>query len=627
MYDFNDYIKDSLNHVSNLKNTPVFGFIIKYIWLPIDDNSPQKLIDIEIIGFVNKRGKLFKLFNTIKLSSLLKFRKQINLEKSLLYLPKVHVLSNEDSLMTLFDTYPNSLIKQIDTNQQIKIEKRIKILLKRKQKIRYTIYYDFFSGYVFANTKKKHDKIIELYTTFENDKLNAAKIRSTILHNRYNIICNIQKHRDNLKKYLLTHTKNDKEIHKFQQLFQKEKTKVEKSLSDVVDNAKKQYEWVSNCVYYPKKEDYLAQKEKQIFQLQEIIKKFHDELQASTDDLKTAQQEKIILLQNIYAKDKILDEFSDIKQQLTEHYDKWKYWFENECSMIPEHQIEQFLSKNKKLLIKEMNSLKNKFKELITLINNSDLINAEQAEKIKLQQNISELELIMQKFLTEQFTELSKYQSKKIELKQQDLLDLETSLNKYTDSIQTYINEISNLIYLTNQKLPIINEDELYNYQDCMQNFKQFVNVNNTFVRLNKMSKNLDKIVDILNVNYIIYKNNEFELINADDKTLYTTNLEKIKNNLSELLQKIKLSDIYNNQQYQSVISNPIETNSISIGLCTQMSYKLTIYTSSILEIKELLSQIEDIIHQLQEQRLNDSILKLYSKVPNVSIRKTLLNL
>lgn len=609
MYNFNDYLKHhsskkllhSHSVLPKLRKTPVLAFIFD-----ADTDGDDNVL----IGFVNKRGELFKLRCPIKLSN-----------KQLTYVPVLNTLSTQDhALLQRLIKHNRERVTVIETELHDEIQKRLKKLMSRKKKLHYMIYYDLYFSKIMIVSKKHNEKFNDLHSKFENDKLNQSKIRSMLLHNRYEIIGNIEKHRENFKRFLLTKTENNKAIIKQQILFNKEKELAQKYLQQILDNTIEHKKWVNKTIYFPNKQEYLHQKDKQISQISEIIKKINEELEKSVEFFTSAQSEKADLLKDIAAKDTLISEFLSIKSKIISYYNQWLEWFKNN----PLDQNDDTLIKHKKLLIKEVTVIKNRFNQLVELVNRNDLIITDPHQKIQLQQNISDIELIIQKFLTEQFTEISKEQAKTIEKRQQILYQLEKTLKRYIVSIKNMIIESESVLKLSQDKMPNIKEEDLYNYQDCFENLKQFISVNNTFVRIKKTMSLLDKIVDTLTIKKLQFEDTEFDLINDNDKQKIISSLEHVKETFNNILQKIDLTEIHEHQNYKNIISEPSKIGELTIGLCTLLSNKTLNFINFTHDLQYLFSKIKELQHFFENISLNEAIINEYNKTPNMKFTEQL---
>ena len=379
----------------------------------------------------------------------------------------------------------------------------------RIEKLPYQIFYDKLTN---ISLPIKIDSIYKIYDIIKEydaylDKIKNCKIK--ILKEKDDLINQIKDYKTKVLNYVIDNKLESSDLKKLYKKIQFENLYCENKL-----NALSKY----HCKIGNIDEKYILNdlelNDLDIYsniELKEIIDELNSELVNLRSQLDKSQLKNALLERyKQESRDKILFEKENIINNIKNYNYKWLDWLENVVS--EKYVIKEICFDNYKyILLKELQSVHDKFKELLNNKYNLSNINSKwlQTENFnKLKQNIIDIESEIKNIINNQLIQLSikddMFKYAENENSQDEFLLNDLQKERWLDDlsyIKTELNEINNLLLQNNNT----NIEDLQNYSNiydddntnsCYIIIQNFLALNNIFYRKQMVIKKLENIIN-----------------------------------------------------------------------------------------------------------------------------------
>lgn len=516
-----DYIKSKYPKIVfkpiNLKYKNALGFIL----------SDSQLI----IGYLNTNGELCKTVEPINLADL--SRKK--LENVLKNLPVVNGFS-ENSKNILLSILNQDSTQTLQPKQQERLIAELKEQINQNEKnvLNYKVLYDTELKKSVLISKQFEKQIEEITKEWKDTTEKLKTCREQILSGNLNFEETMKKYKMEMENYLSDKDIKIKDLENLSQQIKTERDSIQKTLNQVLDINEKQ------LVQLMDKDDKimeLNEKHKE----NEILKQRIDELNLELENIvEEFSEEKLQLKydkkQNESAKEKILNEKSDIISKIRDYKSKISEWCQNEKIGV---------EKEKQLLINEIENTKDKFKDILRLFRDDPEIS-------QLKDNIIDILLELKASIVSQFAELNKMReenekirSENIECKKQnEELNLEVKdLKQIVDELKIEITDKDTLTMRLNTIIDNLKNSK-NEVRDDIKTIQQRYNLDKT--ELQQTIKNMKTELESLQSDYkAALKQIENSKVNADKKQNEIDELNKeYTNEILKLNRKIENMNI-----------------------------------------------------------------------------------
>jgi hypothetical protein len=557
-----EYIKKNYPKVVfkpfKLEFSKALGFII----------SDNKLV----IGFINKDGKMCKLIEPVDL----KLLSGGDLEKIISKIPIIKGFSenDKDRLLKIFESKSTS-VKSQEEEDIIKELKQKLSDLENLKNIEYQAMYDSQTNKTLLIQKDHEDKLKKLTEQYQSKVDNLRKCKEQILSEKNVIINGINEYSEKIKDYIRSKILNS-DIN-FKQLYSninEEKKSLQKKLDTLLKNEQEKLLTIENNKdIISEYDNKLNDKRSEIDQLQNNIVEINEKLELLKKEL-TDSNFKISLLSEHKNKCKeiVLNEKQQIIDRIKEYSKKWNEWSDT---------IKLNTNEYRKKMLSDLVTAQEALKKILSSKDAQEQLSKD--EYVKLKQNVADIEIELQKIISDQLIQLSLKDSQIKQLEKEKVksdLALIESTNDLTKSQETIkslkkdLEEVRSLLAQNNGTKIELNID----YENCYSILQNFFALNNIFFRKREIIKRL---------NEIIYENmGSFSNLNDTTKQNIKTNFEKVKNEINKHIDFLNLKKYLDSPDLQYLKSKATR-NKVAPEFCTELTNILEYWNENKLNYRE----------------------------------------
>ena len=541
-----------LNSSDLLLKSYSLGFIV----------SENKLI----LGYINNSGELCKLIEPVDLSNL-------SHSKFIEIISKLPIVDsdNKNTLVNLLDD--KDVISKSEHNSIMEDMKKLLALKESEYNILVNSDMDGNIEDQILIKKEYESKMNEIKIKYDDDiyKLkeeirksdeNKDICKTRLLNEKDIIINGIKDFKNRMTEYISQIYKEQKEkgdSNKLNELYmnlQNEKAQVENNMNILTEREKEHLQKIENDKsVISDYEGKLNLKSDEIANLNNVIKDIQKELNKVQDQFSQAELEKTILAQ--FKKsciEMILNEKEQIIDKIKEYNLEWLKWVDNNNVNV-RHQKED-LKNDLNIIFTNLKKVINSKNEYLSSLDLS-LKDKDKVES-QLNLNISDIKAQIKNSLNEQITQLSSKNQ-----------DLETEISKESEIIKNKDAVIKELkikledvkkLLEKNESTPIV---KTVDYNNCIEIFQKFININNMFFRKKQVLNILDDIISSDNVS-------TFTHLNDDIKNNIKSKYHIVKD---EILKHIDFLDLnkYINDPNITLFKNK-DTKHISPAFCDELN-------------------------------------------------------
>lgn len=537
-----------------------------------------------IVGFINKDGGLCKLGEPINLQEI--GNGQIEDVISRIPIVSGFTQSDKDNLLRVMGA-SGRVVNKSEHEKIVKDLREQLAKLENDRVIEYKVLYDSASNKIISIHKDYQNRLDSLQKQYNDILKQSNDCKIQILNQKEEIIKGINKYKEEISEFIKTKDLKIQDLEVIYNKMKEEKNTLEQKLNELIKieggrikDLEKNKDIITD---YDSKMD---AKNKEIADLTDGITLIRDELSKIKEELSKSQM-KNTLLENHKSKcqEKLLSEKDIIINKIQEYNRLWNDWSEN---------IKNNAESYKYKLANELNIVQNALKNVL------DKGDMTEKEYIKLKQSVKDIQLELQKTITEQLVQLSAKdeqikqlqetgmavvvdhkkeleEAKRCEGLEMEVKDKEERLKESEKEIRQLRKELEEVkrLLLENAKSRVSGEVDYENCYNILQNF--FV-LNNIFYRKQEVIRRLESI---------IYEGiGSFTNLNDTIKSNITADFEKVKANITKHIDFLDLEKYIKSQEFQYLKSKATRSK-VSPQFCTELVNILEYWNENKAEYRE----------------------------------------